>query len=153
PTTVPHLALQVPEDSLAEYKDKFNDKPCDGSNGYLPHRYPRAAYAAMITRFDREVGRLFDLVKELGLDDRTLFIFSSDNGPLHGTHEGLAGTDSIFFNSAGGLRDGKGSLYEGGFREPTIVRWKGRVAAGSVSERVSGFEDWMPTLLEVAGAK
>lgn len=153
PTTVPHLALQVPEDSLAEYKDKFGDQPYDGSRGYLPHRYPKAAYAAMITRFDREVGRMMALVKELGLDENTLFVFSSDNGPLHGTHEGLAGTDATFFNSSGGLRDGKGSLYEGGFREPTIVRWTGKIKPGSTSERVSGFEDWVPTLLEVAGAK
>ena len=153
PTTVPHLALQVPEDSLAEYKGKFNDQPYDGSSGYLPHRYPRAAYAAMVTRFDHEVGRMMALVKELGLDENTIFVFSSDNGPLHGTHEGIAGTDSIFFNSAGGLRDGKGSLYEGGLREPTIVRWTGKIKSGTTSARLSGFEDWVPTLLEVAGAK
>ncbi|HEY6167308.1 MAG TPA: arylsulfatase [Verrucomicrobiae bacterium] len=153
PTTVPHLALQVPDDSLREYLGKWNDPPYPGGKGYLPHFAPRAAYAAMVTRMDREIGRMTALVKELGLDENTIFIFSSDNGPLHGTHEGLAGTDATFFNSAGGLRDGKGSLYEGGFREPTIVRWTGRIKPGSTSERVSGFEDWTPTLLEVAGAK
>jgi arylsulfatase len=89
-------------------------------------------------------------VHELGLDEQTIFVFSSDNGPLNGTHQGLGGTDAVFFNSAGGLRDGKGSLWEGGFRVPTIVRWKGRVPAGTTSERVSGFEDWIPTLLEAA---
>lgn len=153
PTTVPHLALQVPDDSLKEYLGQWPDPPYTGGKGYLPHFAPRAAYAAMVTRMDREIGRMMALVKELGLDENTLFVFSSDNGPLHGTHEGLAGTDSVFFNSAGGLRDGKGSLYEGGFREPTIVRWTGRIKPGSVSERVSGFEDWLPTLVEVAGAK
>ena len=119
---MPHLALQVPEDSLAEYRGKLPDKPYAGGKGYLPHQYPYAAYAAMITRMDREIGRMMALVKELGLDEKTLFIFTSDNGPLNGTHQGLAGTDAIFFNSAGGLRDGKGSLWEGGFREPTIAR-------------------------------
>ncbi|MSU63344.1 MAG: N-acetylgalactosamine-6-sulfatase [Pedosphaera sp.] len=153
PTTVPHLALQVPADSLAEYRGKFGDTPYDGSRGYLPHQHPLAAYAAMVTRMDHEIGRLMGLVKELGIDDNTLFIFSSDNGPLNGTHQGLGGTDAAFFNSSGGLRDGKGSLWEGGFREPTLVRWVGKIKPGSTSERVSGFEDWIPTLLELAGAK
>jgi arylsulfatase len=66
PTTVPHLALQVPEDSLAEYLGQFDDEPYTGDRRYLPHRAPRAAYAAMVTRMDREVGRLVELVKELG---------------------------------------------------------------------------------------
>ncbi|MFM8469887.1 MAG: arylsulfatase [Limisphaerales bacterium] len=151
PTTVPHLALQVPDDSLAEYLGKFDDPPYAGGKGYLPHFKPRAAYAAMITRMDREIGRTMELVKELGLDEQTIFVFTSDNGPLTGNHQGLAGTDCAFFNSNGGLRNGKGSLYEGGVRVPGIVRWKGRIAAGATSERVTGFEDWMPTLLELAG--
>ena len=119
---------------------------------YTPHFRPKAAYAAMITRMDSEIGRLLKLVQELGLDENTIVIFSSDNGPLTGTHQGLAGTDCAFFDSAGGLRDGKGTLYEGGIREPTIVRWKGRIQSGTASEWVSGFEDWMPTLQELAGA-
>lgn len=151
PTTVPHLALQVPEDSLKEYVGKFDDPPYTGGRGYLPHFSPRAAYAAMITRMDREVGRLMDLVKELGLDDRTIFVFTSDNGPLNGEHQGLAGTDAVYFNSAGGLRNGKGTLYEGGVRVPGIVRWNGVISAGTISQRVAGFEDWLPTLLDLAG--
>lgn len=150
PTTVPHLALQVPEDSLAEYLGKWPDPPYTGTNAYLPHRAPRAAYAAMVTRMDREVGRMMDLVKELGLEGRTLFVFTSDNGPLY---DQLGGTDCEFFESAGALNGRKGSLYEGGVREPLIVRWKGRIAAGKVSDRVTGFEDWLPTLLELIGAK
>ena len=153
PTTVPHLALQVPEDSVAEYRGKFPDEPYPGGKGYLPHMVPRAAYAAMITRMDREIGALMKLIAGLGLDENTIFIFTSDNGPLHGRHEGLAGTDSIFFNSSGGLRDGKGTLYEGGIRVPGIVRWKGRIAPGKTSDRVTGLEDWLPTLLELTGAK
>ncbi len=153
PTTVPHLALQVPEDSVQEYEGKFEEAPYVGGKGYLPHRRPRSAYAAMVTRMDREIGRMMALVSELGLDERTLFVFTSDNGPLHGTHQGLGGTDAAFFGSSGGLRDGKGTLWEGGFRVPTIARWKGTIAAGSVSAWVSGFEDWLPTLVEVAGGR
>lgn len=148
PTIVPHLALQVPDDSLREYLDEFPDEPYLGDRGYLPHRAPRAAYAAMITRMDREVGRMMKLIKELGIDRETLVIFTSDNG---GMADDLAGLDPKFFNITGGLRGGKGSLYEGGIRVPAIVRWPGKVAAGVVSERVTGFEDWLPTLIELAG--
>jgi arylsulfatase A len=147
PTTIPHLALQVPEDALAEYRDKWDDPPYPGGKGYLPHRTPRAAYAAMVSRLDRAVGRIMALVKELGLDDDTIFVFTSDNGPLN---DRFAGTDSIFFNSTAGLRGYKGSLYEGGFRVPCLVRWRSRIRPG-VSERVTGFEDWLPTLLELTG--
>jgi arylsulfatase A-like enzyme len=149
PTTVPHLALQVPEDSLAEYLGLWPDPPYIGGSGYLPHRAPRAAYAAMVTRMDREVGRIMNLVAELGLDENTVFVFTSDNGPLY---DRLAGTDTDFFESAGPLRGRKGSLFEGGFRVPGIVRWKGRIAPGGVSDRVTGFEDWLPTIMELVGA-
>jgi arylsulfatase A len=150
PTTVPHLALQVPEDSLAEYAGKFPEEPYVGDAGYLPHRTPRAAYAAMITRLDREIGQLLALVDEFGLRENTIVVFTSDNGPLSGRS---GGTDSAFFNSAGGLRGRKGGYYEAGIRVPCIVRWTGRITPGSTSDRVTGFEDWLPTLLELAGAK
>jgi len=146
PTTVPHLALQVPDDSLAEYAGRFPEEPYTGDRDYLPHRQPRAAYAAMITRMDREVGRLLALVGELDLDSRTIVVFTSDNGPLY---DRAGGTDADFFNSAGGLRGRKGSFYEGGFRIPCIVRWKDRIKPGARSDRVTGFEDWLPTLLEL----
>ena len=96
PTTVPHLALQVPEDSLAEYRGQWPDPPYAGDRGYLPNFTPRATYAAMITRMDHEVGRLVHLVKELGLEDRTIFVFTSDNGPIY---DMLGGTDADFFRS------------------------------------------------------
>ena len=153
PSTIPHVSIQVPDDSLSEYVGQFEETPYVGGKGYLPHRTPRAAFAAMITRLDRDVGRIVALVRELGLEENTLFVFSSDNGPLDHAYQGLAGTDGRFFNSAGPLRGQKGSLYEGGFRVPTIAYWKGKIPAGTTRERVSGFEDWLPTLLEVAGAK
>ncbi len=151
PTTVPHLALQVPEDepSLAEYRREFPEEPYVGGQGYLPNRTPRATYAAMVTRLDREIGRLLALVDELGLREQTIVVFSSDNGPLWDRY---GGTDTEFFNSAAGLRGRKGNYYEGGFRVPCLVRWTGRIAAGATSDRVTGFEDWLPTLLELIGA-
>ena len=151
PTTIPHLALQAPEDALKEYEGAFpDDPPYVGGRGYLPHRTPRACYAAMVTRMDAHVGKLVSLVSDLGLTEHTIFVFSSDNGPLY---DKLAGTDCEFFESAGPLRGRKGSLYEGGFRVPTLVSWKGRVPAGTTSDRVTGFEDWAPTLLDLIGAK
>jgi arylsulfatase A-like enzyme len=148
PTTVPHLALQVPDDSVAEYRGKWDDPPYVGGKGYLPQHSPRAAYAAMVTRMDREVGRIMDLISELGLDEDTVFVFSSDNGPLGGRY---AGTDSLFFFSTAGLRGFKGSLYEGGIRVPCLICWRGRIRRGTTSERVTGFEDWLPTLLDLTG--
>jgi len=103
-----------------------------------------------ITRQFAEDERLLALIKELDLDERTLIVFTSDNGPLY---DRVGGTDTVFFNSAAGLRGRKGSYYEGGFREPCLVRWKGRIAAGGTSDRVTGFEDWLPTLLELSGAR
>ncbi len=148
PTTVPHLALQVPEDSLDEYKGKLEDKPYVGGNGYLPQQYPHAAYAAMVTRLDRDIGKMVQLVQDLGLEEETIFIFTSDNGAVYP----LSGYDPVFFKSNGALRGYKGGIYEGGIREPLIVRWKGHVPPGTVSDFVSGFEDWFPTLLDLAGA-
>ena len=148
PTTVPHLALQVPEDSLNEYKGKLADKPYVGGNGYLPQQYPRAAYAAMVTRMDRDIGRLLQLITDLRLEDNTIVVFTSDNGAVFP----LSGYDPVFFKSNDGLRGYKEDVYEGGIREPLIVSWKGHIPAGAISSRVTGFEDWFPTLLELAGA-
>jgi len=90
------------------------------------------------------------LVKRLGLEQRTIFVFTSDNGPPAIQSGGFP---VGFFHSAGRLRGGKADFYEGGFRVPCIVRWKGRIAAGATSGRVTGFEDWFPTLLELIGEK
>ena len=149
-TTVPHLALQVPEDSLAEYRGQWPDPPYGGGKNYLPHHSPRAAYAAMITRLDEEVGRIMALIQELGFDENTIFVFTSDNGPLDNK---LGGTDCEFFESACALRGRKGSLHEGGIRVPMLVRWKGRIRPGTASARVTGFEDWLPTVLDLIGVR
>ncbi len=146
PSTIPHVALQVPEDALAQYKGKWPDPAYDGKKGYVPHPHPRACYAAMVTRLDHEVGRIMTLLKELNLDDNTLVIFSSDNGP---TFNG--GSDSEFFDSAGPLRGLKGSVWEGGIRVPLIARWPGRIAPGMVCDHVAAFWDFLPTCAELLG--
>jgi arylsulfatase A len=92
---------------------------------------------------------VMQLIQELGLDEKTIFIFSSDNGPLY---DRLGGTDCDFFHSAGHFRGHKGSMYEGGVRVPCLVRWKGKIAPGGTNDRVTGFEDWFPTLLDLIGA-
>ena len=146
-STVPHLSLQVPDDSLAEYKGKWTETPYRNTKHYANNETPRAAYAAMITRFDRDVGRLLDLLKELKLDDNTLVFFSSDNGAVFP----IAGTDPIFFGSTGGLRGYKQDLYEGGIRTPFLARWPGHVKAGSTSDLMGAFWDMMPTFCEITG--
>jgi arylsulfatase A-like enzyme len=103
-------------------------------------------YAAMITRMDRGVGQLLDLLKELKLDDRTLVIFTSDNGP-----HSEGGHKAEFFNSSGALRGIKRDLYEGGIRVPLIVRWPERVKAAAVSDQVVAFWDFLPTFAALMG--
>jgi len=147
-TTIPHLALQVPEDSLAEYAGLWPETPYGGGKGYQPHAKPRAAYAAMVTRFDRSVGRILALLTKLGLDKDTLVLFSSDNGPTYS----LGGYDAAFFGGAGGFRGQKGSVYEGGIRVPFIARSPGAVPAGRESSAIIAFQDMLPTLLDAAGA-
>lgn len=109
---------------------------------------PQKGHAAMITRMDGDIGRVFALLKELGIDESTLVIFTSDNGPHR---EG--GNDPDFNHSSGPLRGIKRDLYEGGIRVPMIVRWPGRIAAGNESDHVSAFWDFMPTACEAAGVK
>ncbi len=146
PFPVPHVSLQVPDDSLKEYEGAFPETPYLGEKGYLPHPTPRAAYAAMITRMDREIGKILALLDELDLGKNTLVMFSSDNGP---TFNG--GTDSAFFASAGPLRGLKTMLYEGGIRVPMIARWPGKIKPGSKTDHVSAFWDVLPTITEIVG--
>src|SRR4029078_4005896 len=100
--------------------------------------------AAMITRMDRDIGRLMALLKELKLDENTLVFFSSDNGAVY--------RDKVF-NHSGPLRGYKRDMYEGGLRSPSIARWPGRIKAGLVRDQVWGFWDLMPTLAELTGQK
>jgi arylsulfatase A-like enzyme len=108
---------------------------------------PEKGRAAMITRLDRGVGRVVQKLRDLGLEDNTLVFFASDNGPHR---EG--GANPEFFRSSGPLRGIKRDLYEGGIRVPLLARWPGRIQAGAVSDHVSAFWDFLPTLAELAGA-
>jgi len=146
PFTIPHVAIQVPDDSLAQYKDQWPDPPYDGGRDYVPHPTPRAAYAAMVSRMDKSVGDIVALLKELGLEENTLVIFSSDNGPTF-----AGGSEPGFFNSAGPLRGLKGSVYEGGIRVPFIARWPGRIKPATTTDHVSAFWDFLPTCTELLG--
>lgn len=145
PFTVPHVAIQVPEDSMAPYLD-WEEKPYWGEKGYLPHPRPRAGHAGMISRMDRSVGRILDLVSSLGLDDNTIVFFSSDNGSI----DAAGGHDLPFFQGNGPLRGEKGQLYEGGIRVPFIARWPGRIKAGTTVDAPFAFWDVMPTLCDLA---
>jgi arylsulfatase A-like enzyme len=161
--TVPHAELRAPEDSMAQWRGKFPETPflnakadavatgatpAGASLGYRSQPAPRAAFAAMITRMDRDIGRLIDLISERQLSERTLILFTSDNGPHR---EG--GADPDFFRSSGGLRGVKRDLYEGGIRVPMMARWTGTIPAGRVSYQEWAHWDVLPTLAEVAGAK
>jgi arylsulfatase A-like enzyme len=161
--TVPHAELRAPSDSLDRFRGQFPEPPFSNppadekptgarfdvpSLGYRSQPTPHAAFAAMITRMDRDVGRLVDLIRTRGLDSRTLVMFISDNGPHQ---EG--GGDPAFFRSSGGLRGIKRDLYEGGIRVPMIARWPGVVPAGRTSDHVWAHWDMLPTLADIVGAR
>lgn len=154
PMVIPHAELVAPERYMEMYRGKFlPEKAYDGvdagepgfRNGpYGSQPESHAAYAAMVHLMDEQVGEILEKVRALHLEDNTLIIFSSDNGPhLEG------GGDPDYFNSNGILRGYKRDLYEGGIRVPFIARWKSRIQPGRVSAHVSAFWDIMPTLAEL----
>ncbi len=145
PYTIPHAELKVPDDSLEQYKGKFPEKPYAGRH-YGSQETPRAAYAAMVSRMDADVGRVTALLEQLGLDKETLVIFSSDNGPHK---EG--GIDPEFFKSSGPFRGIKRDLYEGGICIPMVTYWPGRINPGTESSHVSAFWDFLPTACDITG--
>lgn len=157
-TTIPHAELLLPKKYLNEYHGKLmpeknfkGAKPGDpdykdGAYGTQPECH--AAFAAMVTLLDKQVGEIMDKLKKLGLDKNTIVLFSSDNGPHQ---EG--GGDPDYFDSNGPLKGFKRDLYEGGIREPMIVRWPDKISAGTKTNLISAFWDVMPTLSDVAGIK
>lgn len=150
--TLPHAELVQPEDSilLGYERQFFNDKTWGGSESsrYNPTVHTHAQFAGMITRLDTYVGEVLAKLKDKGLDENTIVIFTSDNGP----HE-EGGADPEFFGRDGKLRGIKRQCYEGGIRIPFIVRWPGKVAKGSVNDHIFAFYDMMPTFCELAGVK
>ncbi len=146
-TTLVHLALHIPQKYLKPYLGRWEEKPFLNRTGYgyTPHPTPRAAYAAMVSRLDWEVGQIVALLDQLGLRENTLILFSSDNGTTHLKKE----VDYEFFQSVGPLRGLKGSLYEGGIRVPLIANWPGHVPPGTVTDHISAFWDFLPTVAEL----
>lgn len=147
--TIPHAELLAPEEDMKRFRGKFDETPYQYQpkrSHYAGQEEPKAAYVAMISRMDRDVGRILDTLKKEGLAENTLVIFSSDNGPAK---EG--GADPAYFDSSGGLRGFKRSVAEGGIRVPMIAWWPGQIKPGQISDHVSAFWDVGPTLAELAG--
>lgn len=156
PNIIPHAELLLPEKYMKEYEGKLLPEksfkgadPGDpgfrnGSYGTQPQGH--AAFAAMVSLLDKQVGEVLAKLKELGLDDNTIVIFSSDNGPhLEG------GADPDYFDSNGPLKGYKRDLYEGGIREPMIAWWPVKIKPGTKSGHISAFWDVMPTVADIAG--
>ncbi len=154
-TPIPHVALQAPKKWVDYYVDKFgNETPYlagkTPGSGYFPHKNPHAAYAAMVSYLDENIGKLVQQLKDEGIYDNTLIVFTSDNGPSY-----AGGADPLYFESAkpfkGEYGRGKGFLYEGGIRVPMIASWPGNIKAGSESDHISAHYDMLATFAEVAG--
>ncbi len=156
-SVIPHAELRLPEKDIKPFIGKMEPekqyKGCDGGpdyrlGGYGSQENCHAAFAAMVSVLDRQVGDIRRLVDSLGISDNTVIIFTSDNGP-----HAEGGADPAFFNSSGGLRGIKRDLYEGGIRVPFIMAWPGKIEGGRTSSHVSAFWDFLPTLADITGAE
>jgi arylsulfatase A-like enzyme len=143
PYTVPHA-----DNELGRLRPDGIEVPDHGI--YAREGWPEVekSFAAAITRMDSDIGRIGETLRRKGLEENTLVIFASDNGPHR---EG--GHDPAFFHSRGPLRGLKRDLYEGGIRVPVIANWKGKIAPGQVSDHTWAFWDFLPTAAELAGAR
>ncbi len=158
PSVIPHAELVAPEEYMEKYRGKFlPEKSYEGADegapryktgGYGSQPEAHAAFAAMINLLDDQVGEILAKLKELGIDDNTIVIFTSDNGPHV---EG--GADPDYFNSNGPFKGYKRDLYEGGIRMPMFVRWPGKIDAGSKTDHISAFWDFLPTVTDLIGAE
>lgn len=144
PYTLPHVSLQAPEEYVKKYIGLFDEKPYYGQKGYAANKFPFSTYAAMITYLDDQVGLIMKRIKELGIDNNTFIMFSSDNGA-----SAAGGANPDFFNSVRGLRGLKMDLFEGGIRMPFIARWPGKIRAGSQTQHISAQYDVMATFAEL----
>lgn len=149
PVTIPHAAMHAPESYVAPFRKEFpqfEDKV--GKYRGPTVKNPIAAFAGMMTLLDEQVGQILQVLNELGLDENTLVMLTSDNGPHQ---EG--GHDPEFFNSNGLLKGHKRDLYEGGVRAPLLARWPGTIKPGSESSHISAHWDMLPTFCELAGTE
>ncbi|WP_299668299.1 arylsulfatase [uncultured Polaribacter sp.] len=154
PTIIPHAELAAPDSILNKYSGKFLPEKIykgieKGPNyrlGYYEsQKESHAAFVAMIEVMDNQVGEIMAKLKELGVEDNTILVFTSDNGPHT---EG--GADPKYFNSNGDLRGTKRDLYEGGIRVPMIIKWPQKITPGTKTDLVSAFWDVFPTFSEIA---
>lgn len=147
PVTIPHAAMHVPEEYVAPFRKKFAEyEKTIGKYSGPAVRNPVAAFAGMMVKLDEDIGRLMVLLKELGIDDNTLVLFTTDNGPhKEGGHK------PEVFDSNGPLTGLKRALTEGGIRVPLIARWPAQIKAGSESDHISAFWDFLPTACDIAG--
>ncbi len=157
PSVIPHAELKVTASYMDPYRGKFLPEKVfngrDSGSGYKMGAYgsqaeSHAAFVGMVDYLDQTVGEVLAKLEDLGLSEKTIVFFSSDNGPHM---EG--GADPKYFNSNGIYKGFKRDLYEGGIRVPLIVRWPGQIEPGSVSEHVGAFWDMFPTFTELAGAE
>lgn len=155
PTIIPHAELAAPEHIIEKYRGKYlpekefkgtDDGPKYRQGFYESQKDAHAAFVAMIEVMDTQVGEIMDKVKELGLEDNTIVVFTSDNGPHT---EG--GADPKYFNSNGKLRGVKRDLYEGGIRVPMTIKWPHKIKQGTTTDLISAFWDVFPTFSEIAG--
>jgi arylsulfatase A len=137
-----HIPLEAPESLVRKYRDK--PKPPTGVNNPV--------YAAMVEHLDNSTGRILKKLDELKLADNTVVVFFSDNGGLYSAYGGYRGDRAPVTTNAP-LRDEKGTLYEGGIREPLIVRWPGVVEPASTCDEPVSSVDFYPTFLQIASAE
>ena len=142
----PHAEMDAPEEYMERHRGKYGVETPHRTGGYRPQKNPRAAFAAMVNVLDDYVGEIVSELETLGIADNTLVIFSSDNGP-----HSEGGHDPEYFDSNGITSGIKRDLYDGGIHVPMIASWPGKIAAGSESDLVSAFWDFMPTMAELTG--
>ncbi len=140
-----YLALTIPH-ANNEARGKGMEVPDHGIYKDKDWPEPQKGHAAMITRMDSDIGELMARLKKHGIDEKTIVLFTSDNGP-----HAEGGNDPKFNDSNGPLRGLKRDLTEGGIRVPLIVRWPKHVKPGTTSDHIGCFQDLMPTLAQLAG--
>lgn len=154
---IPHAELAAPEEILEKHRGNYSpEKPYKGTDNGPKYRLgpyesqdePNATFVSMIEILDNQVGEIMEKVKELGIKNNTIIVFTSDNGPHR---EG--GANPKFFNSNGDLRGFKRDLYEGGIRVPMLISWPSVIAPNTKTDHISAFWDIFPTFADISGSR